>query len=216
MSSTWNLRAAVSDLLGRRQQQLVTELRGQVDAGREAVAVAAAAASGRMPAADARAQVGELEDRGDAHRANLVHTLATTFVIPIDREDLFRFSRSLDDVLDNLRDFCRELDLYGPETVSPLFGPLLEAVGRGMEALAGAVDVLGTDPTAMTRASLRAKKAHNEVRTAYQQAIAELFSTEPTATSMKRRELLRRLDVVSLRMGEAADTLADGQLKRGG
>ena len=39
-------------------------------------------------------------------------SLAGVLVTPVDREDLFRLSRSIDDVLDNLRDFVREWDLY--------------------------------------------------------------------------------------------------------
>jgi uncharacterized protein len=88
----------------------------------------------------------DVEHRGDRARGGFVHALAP----PLDREDLFRVSRSVDDVLDNLRDFARELELFAVSDVAML----------------------------------------------------------------KRRELLRRLDVVGLRLGEAADALADGAVKR--
>lgn len=216
MKPTWDLRAAFDDLLGRRQRHLATELRGQLHAGRDAVAVALAAVRGELDPADARAQVDALETVGDEHRSALVATLATTFVLPIDREDLFRFSRTVDDVLDNLQDFCRELELYGPDVASGRFVPLLAPVADGLEALGDAVDALEGGGEAVPDGYRRAKRAHNAVRAAYQHAIAELFDDEPTGTTLKQRELLRRLDVVSLRLGEAADALADGHLKRGG
>ncbi len=44
--------------------------------------------------------------------------------------------------------------------------------------------------------------------------IAELLVGEVDVQMLRQRELLRRLDVVGLRFGEAADALADGSLKR--
>lgn len=45
-------------------------------------------------------------------------------------------------------------------------------------------------------------------------AVAEVLDEpEVTPQMLKRRELLRRLDVVGLRLGEAADALADGAVK---
>lgn len=216
MRSNWSLVGAMSDLTGRRQRRVIAELRGQIDAGSEAVRVARSAAIGALASSRARERVGDLESTGDAHRAELVRILAKTLVIPIDREDLFRLSRSVDDILDNLRDFCRELDLYGAQMPSPLFIPLLDPVGEALEELAVAVDALVGDPAAVTAHCLAAKKGHNTVRAAYQQAIAALFDGEVTTVAIKQRELLRRLDVVGLRMGESADALADGHLKRGG
>lgn len=216
MKPTWNLRDALEDLLGRRQQHLITELRGQLDAGRDAVEVALTAVRGELAPAAARARLDELETVGDRHRAALVTTLATTFVIPIDREDLFRFSRTTDDVLENLQDFCHELELYGIEVLSPLFVPLLEPVGEGLDALVDAVEGLSEGTATVDAGYRRAKRCHNTIRSAYQHAIADLFVDDPTSTTLKQRELLRRLDVVGLRLCEAADALADGHLKRGG
>ena len=211
MKPTWNLRAALQDLLGRRQRHLADELRGQLDASRDAVDVALAAVRG-----EARGRLDALESTGDAHRSRLVTTLATTFVIPIDREDLFRFSRSVDDVLDNLQDFGRELELYGVPPDPRGLVPVLEPILGGLAGLRRAVDALEDDGRAVPDGYRAAKQAHNAVRAAYQQAIADLFAVEPTGASLKQRELLRRLDVVGLRLGEAADVLADGHLKRGG
>jgi hypothetical protein len=47
-------------------------------------------------------------------------------------------------------------------------------------------------------------------------AVGQLFEGEIDRITLKRRELLRRLDLVGLDLGYAADALADGRLKRGG
>jgi hypothetical protein len=44
--------------------------------------------------------------------------------------------------------------------------------------------------------------------------MARVLRGDIDANTMRERELLRRLDVVGLRLGEAADALADGALKR--
>jgi hypothetical protein len=44
--------------------------------------------------------------------------------------------------------------------------------------------------------------------------VASLFEQEVSTELLKRRELLRRLDVVGLRLGECADALSDAMLKR--
>ncbi len=61
---------------------------------------------------------------------------------------------------------------------------------------------------------LDANKASNAIRRRYQEGVAALLIGTVDATMLKRRELLRRLDVVGLRLGEAADALADGAVKR--
>jgi hypothetical protein len=59
-----------------------------------------------------------------------------------------------------------------------------------------------------------AKKAGNKIRRLYERAVAELLQQELSMEVLRQRELLRRLDIVALRLGEAADALADGALKR--
>jgi uncharacterized protein len=208
-------RHVVSDITGRSQQTLVTALSAQVHVAGEAVQVARSAAAKTRPTEDARAVIGELESDGDRHRAELVLALSQTLVTPIDREDLFRLSRSIDDILDDLRDFARELDLFHEDARSDLLLPPLDAVHEALGELEGAVRQLATDPAAAMAGSLRAKKRSNEIRARYQIALANLYQQPLTQRTLMRRDLLRRLDLVGLRIGEAANALADGGLKRG-
>ena len=62
--------------------------------------------------------------------------------------------------------------------------------------------------------TLAARKAVGRVRRRYQVELARIFAEPLSPETLKRRELLRRLDVVALRLGEAVDALADGELKR--
>ena len=205
------VRRTVRDLTGRTENDLVHGLVGQIDATLEGVNLALSAVRGEQTANDARAVMAGIEHAGDEERGRVIRTLSRSLTSPIDREDLFRLSRSIDDVLDNMRDFVREHALFGL-AAEPLLEDLIEAVGDGVTALRDAVVALGDEPGSVPLASLSAKK--NEIRPRYQQAMAQLLSGDVTNQMLQRRELLRRLDVVGLRLGEAADALADGAIKR--
>lgn len=201
------------DLTGRNDRQLIDELVGQLDATQDALVLARKVVSGEVASGFARKQMIEVEHRGDEHRRNLIVKLAATLAPPLDREDLSRLSRSVDDVLDNLRDLVREFDLFENER-EPLLDDLLEGVGIGVAALHDAVAAIVEQPEDARVQALSVKK--NDIRPNYQQALATLLgsTTQVTSHTLKRRELLRRVDVIGLRLGEAADALTDGAIKR--
>lgn len=207
------LQRLVRDLAGRNDGRLVALLAGQVDAASDGVALARQVAGGELAPAEARAALEEIETTGAEQRRQVVGELSRVLAPPIDREDLFRFSRSLDDVLDNLLDLVRELELFDVRSDPLLLEPLAN-VDDGLARLRAGIDAL-TDELDDARSRTREAK-QNEVRRAYQRAVADLLDGDEPVTSntIKRRMLLRRVDVVGLRLGEAADALADGTVKR--
>jgi uncharacterized protein len=198
-------------LTRRPDDVLVGNLRDQVAATLEGLDLTLALVRGEIGIEDARRRMSEIEHRGDDFRGVTVNRLASAFANPIDREDLFRLSRSVDDVLDNLHDFVRELDLFAIDPHPRLAG-LLTAIGDGLGDLDEAIATIARDPLRIRKASLAVRK--NEIRRRYQEALAQTLSAPVSADNLKLRELLRRLDVVGLRLGEAADALADGAMKR--
>jgi len=191
---------------------VIAALEGQLAAAADACRLARSVVRGEVDSAKARRSVAAIERRGDTMRSALVSRLAGVLAAPIDREDLFRLSRSIDDVLDNLRDFVRQWDLYGFEKRSA-FVDLLDAAARAVDDLRSAVQAVAKDPGDM-RCALTAKKSANEIRGLYGRELGRLFGGELTMEVVKRRECLRRLDVVGLRLNEAADRLADAIVKR--
>lgn len=207
------IRRTIQDLTGRSDRRLVACLLGQIAQATEGAQLTSQILANEIEPLDGRRLMSEIEHRGDAHRAALVEELSVTLATPVDREDLFRLSRSVDDVLDNLRDFVREHQLYQ----APSHSCLTEAVSAvlyGLGKLHQAVQHLGGDSESMRRDAIDARKAVNGVRRAYQLGMAELFTLDLSVELLKRRELLRRLDIVGLRLGEAVDALADGSMKR--
>jgi hypothetical protein len=118
-------------------------------------------------------------------------------------------------VLGNLRDFVREWDLYQCAGAASFTG-ILDAIAAGVDDLRLAVRAIAGGPEDLSHAALASKKSADEVRRLYDAEVARLFSGELTMEVLKSRELLRRLDVVGLRLNEAADVLSDAAVKSQG
>lgn len=201
------------DLTGRNVGRFVEPLRRQAAA---AVAVADllldAAGEGTLASIDVD-RIEAMEEDADVALDEVLTTVSRSLSTPIDREDLFRLSRSLDDVVDNLRDFAVEAHRYGVGQPKRFVAPL-RALRVGCEALDGALKLLAGDASALAEAARDAKHA-NKARDAFHDGMAELVAGDLSMDAIRDRELLRRLDVTGLRLGEAADMLASGALKRG-
>ncbi|MFG1705183.1 DUF47 domain-containing protein [Nonomuraea sp. M3C6] len=204
----------IRDLMTGRMDSALTEaLLGQLQATKEGAWLAMAMIGGEVGRTGAHEQMRSIEHLGDEERARLIDELKTALITPIDREDLFRLSRSIDDVLDSLRDFVRESHLYRvPDQIR--FTPLLDQVIVGIDALENAVRDLASRPSVVVQDALEAKKAGGAIRRMYQYEISRIFSGELTPDAMKERELVRRLEIVGVAIGDAADAIADGAMKR--
>lgn len=203
-------RRFLRDVLGRSDEATIAQVQAQLATVREVVdLVRVSCREGQ----DVTAEVEELDQQGDRQRTELTRTLSSSLTTPIDREDLARLSRSIDDVLDNLRDFVREFDLYAAPDPDG-FVAILDAIAESLVVLREAVAALADGPDRIVQAAKDAEHASGDVRRAFQDAIAALLEKPVDSETLRQRELLRRLDVVGLRLGEAAGALGDGGLKR--
>jgi uncharacterized protein Yka (UPF0111/DUF47 family) len=212
MKRSW--RRIWRDLIGRSDAVFIDLLLRQVKIALTAATTLRDAQQYDVLSVDVRERIHDLENQGDDQRTRMLSEMAQALTTPIDREDLFRLSHSLDDVLDNLRDFTIELERYGA-VPSKRYAAPLDALVKGLQELEHAIDQLnkGLEDAA---AAARAAKHANDARNAYQEAMGDLLHEEQvTMDTLRQRELLRRLDVTGLRLGEAADALTSGVLKRG-
>jgi uncharacterized protein len=183
----------------------------QIDVTLEGVALALEAIATPEDRVEARASMADIEHQGDDARAEVIRVMSSRVTTHLDREDLFRASRSVDDVLDNTRDFVREMTMWhgdpGERGVTAL-----KLVTASLEKLRDAAS--STDPVDVRENCLAARKEAGQVRRAYQDGLAQIFRSELTMETLKTRELLRRLDVIGLRLTEGADAILDGLIKR--
>lgn len=203
-----------SDLLGRSDGLFVDLLRQQTTLAAQAARTLIDAQRDGRQAAQVCKELVDLEHAGDDVRTELLTELARALTTPIDGEDLYRLSGFIDDVLDNLRDFAVECDMYDAGPGERFVAPL-EALAQGLDELGGAIGRLEQDVAEVAGPARAAKKA-NDARDAFHHEMSNLLHGDAvTMETLRDRELLRRLDVAGLRLGSAADALISGALKRG-
>lgn len=152
------------------------------------------------------------EKEADEARRIFIDELNRTFVTPLDREDLFALSRTIDDVIDYAYSTVSEMEILKvePTTYMQRIATLLRDAAY---ELLLAVDRLEKHPRVATEHAQRAKALENRVEGVYREALADLFSNvedlEHVVNMLKLREVYRHLSNAADRGDEAANVIAD-------
>lgn len=157
-------------------------------------------------------EVRRLEGEADDLRRDLINEINRSFVTPIDREDLFALSRTIDDVLDYGNTTVDEMIILGLKP-NPYLQSMVSILREGAEELHQAVLELRKRPKVALEHALRVKATENRVENAYRQALADLFEAprdlDHVVEMLKMRELYRHLSNAADRSDEAANILTD-------
>jgi len=152
------------------------------------------------------------EKDADELRRILIDELNRTFVTPIDREDIFALSRSIDDVLDYAYTTIDEMELLEvePNTFLRRMASLLREAANEIYM---AMERLEHHPQVAAEHAMRAKALENRVERVYREAIADLFhgpaNVEQIMYMLKVRELYRHLSNAADRGDETANVISD-------
>lgn len=168
--------------------------------------------------ADARAKahaIAEVEHQGDQITHEVVRRLNTTFITPIDREDIHALASRLDDVLDYIEAAAERLVVYR-----------IKEPTSGCRALA---DVILNIVTPMDRAirSLRAKdrtfhehavevnRLENVADGVLRDSLAALFDEEPNPIEIiKWKEIYETMEIVTDRCEDVVNVIEAIVLKQ--
>ena len=115
------------------------------------------------------------EKEADEVRRILIDELNRTFITPIDREDIFTLSRTIDDVLDYAYSTVSEMAILGvePTTFMVRIASLLREAAYELHL---ATQRLKDHPSVAADHAQRAKALENRVEDVYREALADLFS----------------------------------------
>jgi len=157
-------------------------------------------------------QVTDIEKEADEVRRILIAELNQTFVTPIDREDIFALSRTIDDVLDYAYSTVIEMEMLKVESTTFLhrIASLLRDAAYELNL---AVQRLEAHPGVANDHAQRAKALENRVEDVYREAIAALFSgpqdLQHVVEMLKMREVYRHLSNAADRGDQAANVICD-------
>ena len=171
----------------------------------------------REPSAELAQEVTAIEKEADEVRRVLIDELNRTFVTPIDREDIFALSLTIDDVLDYADTTVEELYMLGisPNAFMERMVSLLTDAAR--EIFLG-VSRLQDHPNVANDHAVRAKALENRMEAVYREAIADLFAMprdiDHVVEMLKLREIYRHLSNAADRGDQAANVLGDIVVKK--
>jgi predicted phosphate transport protein (TIGR00153 family) len=152
------------------------------------------------------------EKEADEVRRILIDELNRTFVTPIDREDIHRLSRSIDDVLDYAYTTIDEMEILEVEP-NDFLRRITSLLGEAAREILLAMQRLDDHPSVANDHAVRAKALENRVEQVYREAVADLFhqpqDVEHIVEMLKLREIYRHLSNAADRGDEAANTISD-------
>lgn len=166
----------------------------------------------KNPTSDASAALKMKEKEADEFRRILIFELNKSFVTPIDREDIFSLSRSIDDILDYAYSTVTEMEMLKVKPTSYM-EQIASLLRDAASEILMAVDRLEEHPGVASEHAQRAKALENKIEGIYREALAELFSgaedIKHVMKILKCREVYRHLSNAADRGDEAANIIAD-------
>ena len=166
----------------------------------------------KAPSDDLAGKISQVEQEADDLRSHLVNELNASFITPIDREDLFRLSKSVDDIIDFAKKASYEIQVY--KTVpSEAMVKIAEALYKSAQEIDWAIKNLSADLLLAADHAKKAKKLENHIEYLYHAALVVLFEDKNITDVLKKREIFRHLSNTADKCDETADIIRDIAVK---
>ena len=158
-------------------------------------------------------QIVDLEHAGDTLTHELVRKINTTFVTPIDREDIYALASRLDDVLDLIEAVSDRMILYKIKAPTEGACQLAEIIMRSAEETDKAVRCLRTLSPFYHKHCIEVNRLENEADRIFKALVADLFETEDPVAIFKWKELYETMEEVTDRCEDVVNVIEGIALK---
>ena len=166
---------------------------------------------------DARAKasaIKELEHQGDQTTHQVIKRLNTTFVTPIDREDLYALAGRLDDVLDCIDAVAERLVIYRIKEPSSACRAMADVIVDTVHAMHRAVGTLRQHVEAFHEQAVEVHRLENRADDLLRESLADLFDHEPDPIAViKWKEIYETMETVTDRCEDVANVIESIVLK---
>jgi len=163
-------------------------------------------------------KIEEVEHRGDLITHDIIRKLNTTFITPIDREDILKLASSIDDVIDLIHGVATRLNLYKITATTPYAKELGFLILKAVQELQKGVSHLPL-PKGRDRVyehCVEVNSLENEADRVCRDAIASLFESQSDPIAIiKWKEIYETLELATDRCEDAANVLESVALKNG-
>ena len=159
------------------------------------------------PIWDKADEIKEVEHKCDVLTHQIIQRLNSTFVTPIDREDIHELARSIDDVMDAIDASAAVVRLYKIDRVRFGARELARIVSQSTDELRLAVEALERRKGVTIRA-VELNRLENEADRVHQEALSRLFAEERDPIAIiKWKEIIDFLEAATDRCEDVANVL---------
>jgi predicted phosphate transport protein (TIGR00153 family) len=197
-----------------RDEQFFTHFREAAENAAEAARVLGEAVDNASETERKVERLRDLEHHGDEISHRIFSALNSTFVTPLDREDIRALASELDDFVDGIEEAGKRLWLYrlGATTeAARLFARILEEQGETIARAVPLLEKTGSNAEELRRHVLELHRLENEGDDALNAALAALYDgvtqIPELVCALRWGELYQLLEDASDRGEDIADTL---------
>lgn len=157
-------------------------------------------------------RIKQIEHRADDVTHQCIDALHNTFITPIDRADIHRLIRRLDDIVDSVDSAASRMALYELTDYRPELKQLTQVLVHATSHIDGAVKSLprlAKESDNIQRCCIAVYQAENDGDELLRAALVRLFKTETDAVMiMKWKEIFERLEKATDRCQEVANIIS--------
>jgi predicted phosphate transport protein (TIGR00153 family) len=161
--------------------------------------------------ADARAKasaIKEVEHAGDQLTHEIVRRLNTTFVTPLDREDIHDLATRLDDVLDFIEAAAERLVVYRIKEPTSACRAMTDVIAAQVAAMDRCIRCLRTMDPSFPEHAVEVNRLENRADTLLRETLAAMFEEQPDPIEViKWKEIYETLEAVTDRCEDVANVI---------
>jgi predicted phosphate transport protein (TIGR00153 family) len=171
----------------------------------------------RLPVCKTQAQrekaakrIKDIEHEGDAITHRIFSELNSTFVTPLDREDIHELASALDDILDQMDGCANRFVLYKITRVPGAVAKLIDVLGHSIAELELGVHLLRklNEIEELQNSFKKVNEYENQADDIFDQAVADLFDKEKNPVQIiKLKEVFVGLETATDKCEDAANVL---------
>ncbi|MCK9630821.1 MAG: DUF47 family protein [Methanoregula sp.] len=160
---------------------------------------------------DKRHAIEKLEHKGDLLTHDIYNQLNTTFITPLDPEEISRLASSLDDVLDFIDGATEKMLYYGIECADSHMVELAKLIHMSSVEIESAVKGIRSikDPRYIEERCIEVNRLENLADDVLAHAVTELFRTNDAIMIIKFKDIYEHLETATDRCEDVANVLSD-------
>ncbi len=158
-----------------------------------------------------RHQIELLEQKGDLITHDIYTQLNSTFITPLDPEEISRLASALDDVLDYIDGATEKMYYYGIEATDTHMIELAKIIHMSTAEIESAVKGIRSikDPKYIDERCIEVNRLENLADDVLAHAVTDLFKTNDAIAIIKFKDIYEHLETATDRCEDVVNVLSD-------